>query len=53
MEHTINIREITLNDAGDIQKIRKAISKDDSDIDAIKLVEQQVKSNQGTIRSCC
>ena len=47
MEHTINIREITLNDAGDIQKIRKAISKDDSDIDAIKLVEQQVKSNQG------
>ncbi len=47
MEHTINIREITLNDAGDIQKIRKLISKDDSDIDSIKLVEQQVKSNQG------
>ena len=47
LEDAINIREIVLNDAGAIQRIRKAISKDDAEIDSLKLVEQQINNNQG------
>ena len=42
MEDTVNIREITLNDAAQIQIIRKAISEDDAQVDFVKLIEQQI-----------
>lgn len=42
VETTVNIREITLEDAQDIQKIRMAISKDDAEVDFNKMIERQV-----------
>jgi N-acetylglutamate synthase-like GNAT family acetyltransferase len=39
---TVNIREITLSDADDIQKIRTAISEDDAEIDFSKIIGQQI-----------
>ena len=47
MKDTVNIREITLNDAEAIQNIREAITADDADVDSIKLVEHQVRKKQG------
>ena len=38
MENTVNIREITENDAEAIQNIREAITVDDADIDSQKLI---------------
>ena len=46
MKDTMNIREITLNDAQAIQNIRKAITADDADVDSIKLVEHQVRKKK-------
>ena len=46
MKDTVNIREITLNDAQAIQNIRKAITADDADVDSIKLVEHQVRKKK-------
>jgi ribosomal protein S18 acetylase RimI-like enzyme len=42
VEDTVNIRGITLKDAGAIQNIRKAISEDDADVDFSKIIEQQI-----------
>lgn len=42
MEDTVNIREITLNDAEAIQNIRKAISEDDGEVNFVKIIEQQI-----------
>lgn len=42
MEAIVNIREITLNDAGAIQNIREAISEDDGDVNFTKIIEQQM-----------
>ncbi|WP_299982171.1 GNAT family N-acetyltransferase [Desulfobacula sp.] len=47
MEDTVNIREITLNDAEAIQNIRKAISEDDAGVDFIKVIEQQISEDAG------
>ena len=47
MEDTVNIREITLNDAGPIQNIRKAISEDDAGVNFIKIIEQQISEGSG------
>ncbi|MCP4021778.1 MAG: GNAT family N-acetyltransferase [Desulfobacteraceae bacterium] len=44
VEDTVNIREIMLEDAQDIQKIRMAISDDDAEIDFNKMVEQQIST---------
>jgi ribosomal protein S18 acetylase RimI-like enzyme len=42
VEAIVNIREITLNDAGAIQNIREAISEDDGDVNFTKIIEQQM-----------
>ena len=42
MEDTVNIREITINDAEAIQNIRKAISEDDGEVKFKKIIEQQL-----------
>ncbi|MBU0462149.1 MAG: GNAT family N-acetyltransferase [Proteobacteria bacterium] len=42
VEDTVNIREITLNDAEAIQNIRKAISEDDGEVNFVKIIEQQI-----------
>ncbi len=47
MEDTVNIREITLDDAEAIQNIRKAISEDDAKVDFVKLIEQQISEGPG------
>ena len=47
MENTVNIRGITENDAEAIQNIREAITADDADIDSEKLIEQQVRDDNG------
>ena len=41
VEDTVNIREITLDDAGAIQRIRKAISEEDAQVDFVKIIDQQ------------
>jgi ribosomal protein S18 acetylase RimI-like enzyme len=46
VKDTVNIREISLNDAQAIQNIRKAITAEDADVDSIKLVEHQVRKKQ-------
>ncbi|WP_291463829.1 GNAT family N-acetyltransferase [Desulfobacula sp.] len=45
MEDTVNIREITLNDAAAIQNIRKAISEEDAQVDFVKIIEQQISES--------
>jgi len=47
VKDTVNIREITLNDAEAIHNIREAITADDADVDSAKLVEHQVRKKQG------
>lgn len=47
MEDTVNIREITLNDAEPIQNIRKAISEDDGEVNFVKIIEQQLSDGSG------
>lgn len=47
MEDTVNIREITLNDAGAIQNIRKAISEDDAEVNFVKIIERQISEDTG------
>ena len=42
MEDTVNIREITLNDAEAIQNIRKAISEDDAEVNFVKNIQRQI-----------
>ncbi len=42
MEDTVNIREISLNDAEAIQTIRRAISEEDAQVDFVKIIEQQI-----------
>jgi N-acetylglutamate synthase-like GNAT family acetyltransferase len=44
---TVNIREITLEDAASIQEIRRAISEDDAEMDFIKFIEQKVSDGSG------
>lgn len=50
MNSTVNIREITLNDAEDIQLIRKKISEDDADVDFKKIIKQNV--DEKNTKSC-
>ena len=47
MEDTVNIREITLNDAEAIQNIRRAISEDDAEVNFVKIIEQQIYEDSG------
>ncbi|MBU1345034.1 MAG: GNAT family N-acetyltransferase [Proteobacteria bacterium] len=47
VEDTVNIREITLNDAQAIQQIRKAISEDDAEVNFVKIIEQQISDGGG------
>jgi len=47
VEDTVNIREITLNDAEPIQNIRKAISEDDGEVNFVKIIEQQLSDGSG------
>ena len=42
LEDTVNIREISLNDAEAIQTIRRAISEEDAQVDFVKIIEQQI-----------
>ncbi|MCK4768574.1 MAG: GNAT family N-acetyltransferase [Desulfobacula sp.] len=42
VEDTVNIREITLNDAEAIQNIRKAISEDDAEVNFVKNIQRQI-----------
>ncbi len=49
MAHTVNIREITLEDAKPIQLIRRAISEEDSSVDFEKFIAQQL--SEGSCRS--
>lgn len=46
VEGTVEIREITLEDAEAIQDIREAISEDDGDVNFTKIIEQQI--SEGT-----
>ena len=47
VEDTVNIREITINDAEAIQNIRKAISEDDGEVNFVKITEQQISAGAG------
>lgn len=49
MEHAVNIREISLEDAEPIQQIRKAISEEDGSVDFEKFIEQQISENKGKL----
>ena len=49
MEDTVNIREISLNDAEAIQDIRKAISEDDAEVNFEKIIKQQI--SEGAAKS--
>ena len=49
MDTVVKIRQIALDDADAIQNIRKAISADEADIDSVKIVEQQIRENQGKL----
>ena len=49
VEHAVNIREITLEDAAAIQQIRKAISEEDGSVDFEKFIEQQISENRGKL----
>lgn len=50
MNSTVTIREITLEDADDIQQIRKRISEDDAHVDFKKIIKQHV--DEGNTHSC-
>lgn len=47
MEDRVNIRQIMLADAEAIQAISKAISKDDADVNFVKIIEQQISEGAG------
>jgi len=47
VEDTVNIREITLEDAEAIHNIRKAISEDDAEVNFVKIIEQQISESAG------
>ncbi|THB76969.1 MAG: GNAT family N-acetyltransferase [Desulfobacteraceae bacterium] len=47
---SLNIREITLDDAEDIQQIRKRISEDDAHVEFEKILKRHV--DDGTTQSC-
>jgi len=49
VEHAVNIREITLEDASAIQQIRRAISEEDGAVDFEKFIEQQISENRGKL----
>ena len=47
LEDTVKIREIALEDAGEIQNIRKAISEDDAQVNFKKIIEVHISEGAG------